>query len=78
MSVLESYLNGAKVPIFKCKIKLAAPDCGGEDYDEIEYAPFCPKCDYEFEDFSHYNFCPNCGTKMWWGVTYPDINMKEG
>lgn len=61
-----SKLNGAKLVVWKANIQFCPPDCGGKDLDEIEYYPYCPNCDNEFDDcLSIPNFCPKCGVKLW-------------
>ena len=65
-------LKGGKPPVFKTIKHLCAPDCGGEDYDEIEYAPFCSECDKHFYSCGD-KFCSNCGTKIFWDVTWPEF-----
>lgn len=64
-------LNGGKPVIFKTVIKCCPPDCGGKEYDEIEYAPFCPVCGRNFNNSSHDKFCRDCGTKLYWPVKWP-------
>lgn len=65
-------LNGAKPIEFKTKINCCPPDCGGEDFDEIEYVPVCPNCNKEF-DYPIPNYCPNCGQKLYGKVKYPRL-----
>ncbi len=64
-------LKGGKPPIFKAIEILCAPDYGGADNDEIEYAACCPDCGYIFG--SHDKFCKECGAKMYWGVKQPEL-----
>lgn len=64
-------LEGAEVAIWKPVIKYAAPDCGGKDFDEIDYKPFCPKCGKKLDLFS--NYCPDCGTKLWKHYKWPSV-----
>lgn len=66
-------LNGAEPIGWKTRIDRCPPDCGGADYDEIEYVPVCPSCGYEFSYIDHDNFCRNCGQKLWWKVERPVV-----
>lgn len=67
-------LAGGKPPIFKTVIRLCAPDCGGAEYDEIEYAPFCPECNRQFGwSYGNDKFCRDCGTKIFWDVKWPEF-----
>ena len=75
--VYLSHLKGALPVTWKYEIDICPPDCGGADFDEIEYAPHCPKCEEELETIPRYNFCPRCGQKLWWHVKYPRILDSE-
>ena len=66
-------LDGAKPVVFKPIVNMCPNDCGGDMYDEIEYAPFCPSCDAEYHNLSHDAYCRFCGTKLYWNVKWPDF-----
>ncbi len=70
-------LNGAKPVVWKPEITLCPPDCGGKDYDEIDYEAHCPECDRAFTPTDRFNFCPTCGTKIWLNVTAPVIHSRK-
>lgn len=74
--VYVKYLDNAKLVIWKPEIDLCPPDCGGEEYDTIDYAPHCPMCDKKFEYPSITNYCPDCGTKLWGKYKAPIIKDK--
>lgn len=71
MSVRIAELKGALPVSWKYRIEICPPDCGGPDFDEIEYQAECPKCSRELDNAT--NYCPNCGQKLWWHVTEPEI-----
>ena len=70
MTVYVKSLEGAIPVNFKTKIDYCPPDCGGEDEDTYKYVPCCPKCDKNLETH-RYNFCPDCGQKLYWNVEFP-------
>ena len=74
-----STLNGAKPVIFKPHYDLCPNDCGGEDFDTVEYEAHCPTCDKQFSDDELFaiNYCSNCGTKLWKHYKYPQLIEKD-
>ena len=66
-----SNLDGGKPVIFKPVYSLNPPDCGGKDYDEVDYAPFCPECGRRFYSLEYDKYCRDCGTKLYWKVKWP-------
>ena len=64
-------LNGANPVDYKFKVSYCPPDCGGEELDEGEYAPYCPCCHTDLELHEHENYCYECGTKLYWEYNYP-------
>ena len=50
------------------------PDCGGQEYDEGDYVPHCPKCHISLDN--EIKFCSECGTKLYWGYGRPQIIRK--
>lgn len=64
-------LNGAKPVDYKFKISYCAPDCGGEEFDEGDYAPYCPCCHTDLETREGEKYCYECGTKLYWGYSVP-------
>lgn len=70
-------LDGAKLVVWKPKMIYCPPDCGGKDYDEIDYEAHCPECDRAFTSTDGFNFYPTCGTKIWLNVTAPVIQNRK-
>ena len=70
-------LNGAMLVTWKTKITFCPPDCGGEEFDEIDYEAHCPVCDRTFVSTDKFNFCPTCGTKIWLNVEAPIIQTEN-
>lgn len=70
--LLKALEDGAEPVIWKPVIEYVALDCGGRDFDEIDYKPFCPKCGKELDLFIS-NYCPNCGTKLWKHYRWPSV-----
>lgn len=49
------------------KTYLCPPDCGGEEFDEWGYVPYCPDCGKKLnEETPRDNFCSQCGRKLIW------------
>lgn len=70
-------LDNAQPVVWKPKINLCPQDCGGVEYDTINYVPHCPTCDKEFEHSFITNYCPNCGTKLWGQYKAPIILEED-
>jgi len=67
-----SDLNGGRPIEFTTMIEPCPPDCGGEEYDEIEYVALCPFCHTPLEErIGRPKYCPECGTKLYWEVKWP-------
>lgn len=39
---------------------------GGEEFDEYEETPHCPKCNMVLDGFEKPNFCSDCGLPLDW------------
>ena len=74
--MLISKLNGAIPIAFKLVILKCPQDCGGADFDEIDYVPICPSCNRRFGALERDERCKVCGQKLYWDVESPKIIDK--
>ncbi|MBQ6319548.1 MAG: hypothetical protein IJI23_07205 [Lachnospiraceae bacterium] len=72
-----SELDGAKLVVWKPKTIFCPPDCGGEEFDKVDYEAHCPECDRAFTSTDNFKFCPNCGTKIWLEVSAPVVQGRK-
>lgn len=72
----KSELNGRTPVAFEPIMLACPPDCGGTDFDEVVYAPVCPKCRHRFGALERDEVCKNCGTKLFWNILPPYLLSK--
>jgi hypothetical protein len=66
VDILQELIDskGPKKVVFKYEVsEYAAGDCGGFDYDEFDYVPYCPTCGKPLYSNGG-NFCVKCGTEL--------------
>ena len=75
----KNELENAIPVTWKANVRYCPPDCGGEEFDEFEYAPYCPNedCGKYLALVSYADYCPYCGTKIWSYCKPPIINIKR-